>query len=386
MNRVEDVVPKTSRILGRLGEKKEPVFVVIGGIHGNEPAGVEAIERVIRSIEKEKIQIRGCFIALRGNIKALQQGKRFIQMDLNRLWTEANLQCHECEEAEFEELESLYEEIRKAANGLRHAFLLDLHTTSASSSPFFILGDTIRNRRLTARIPVPKVLGIEEQIEGTLSTFMNEEGLVAINFEAGSHEDPGSVHRHEAAIWLALTHTGLVKRDAIPFYSHMRGILRSSAKGLPRIFESIYRYGIAEGENFKMLPGYFNFKPIHKGEVLASSNGKPVKAPLSGRIFMPLYQEQGDDGFFVIRKINPFWLLVSLVLRLTMPRKWVVFLPGIKRCKRDKWTVRVNKKIARWYPVKILHLLGYRKVRDEGNRLLMSRRKYDLFAPEKIEL
>lgn len=386
MNRVEDVVPKTSRILGHLGGKKEPVFVVIGGIHGNEPAGVEAIERVIRSIEEEKIQIRGCLIALRGNMKALQQGKRFIQMDLNRLWTEANLQCHECEEAEFEELKSLYEEIRRAVNGLRHAFLLDLHTTSASSSPFFILGDTIRNRKLTARIPVPKVLGIEEQIEGTLSTFMNEEGLVAINFEAGSHEDPGSVNRHEAAIWLALTHAGLVERDAVPFYSHMRAILRSSAKGLPRVFESIYRYGIAEDENFKMLPGYFNFKPIHKGEVLASSNGKPVKAPLSGRIFMPLYQEQGDDGFFVIRKINPFWLLVSLVLRLTMPHKWVVFLPGIKRCKNDKWTVRVNKKIARWYPLKILHLLGYRKVRDEGSRLLMSRRKYDLFAPEKIEL
>ncbi len=386
MNREEAAVPKTSRILGRLGEEKEPVVMVIGGIHGNEPAGVEAIERVIRRIREEKIQINGRFIALRGNLKALQERKRFIHIDLNRLWTEAHLQCHECEEAEFEELEALYGEIRRAANGLRQAFLLDLHTTSASSSPFFILGDTIRNRRLTARIPVPKVLGIEEQIEGTLSTFLNEKGLVAINFEAGSHEDPGSVDRHEAAIWLALTHAGLVKRDAIAGYQHMRAILHASSKGLPRVFESIYRYGIAEGERFKMQAGYYNFKPVHKGEMLASSNGKPVYSPMAGRIFMPLYQEQGDDGFFIIRKINPFWLLVSLVLRLTMPRKWIVFLPGIKRCKRDIWTVRVNKKIARLYPLKILHLLGYRKVRDEGSRLLVSRRKYDLFAPKKIEL
>ncbi len=386
MNREEAAAPKTSRILGRLGEKNEPVFMVIGGIHGNEPAGVEAIKRVIRRIQEEKIQINGQFIALRGNLQALQERKRFIDIDLNRLWTDEHIRCHECEGAEFEELDSLYDEIRGAANGLRQAVLLDLHTTSASSSPFFILGDTIRNRRLTARIPVPKVLGIEEQIEGTLSTFLNEKGLVAINFEAGSHEDPGSVDRHEAAIWLALTHTGLIDRQSVPSYSRMRGILRASSKGLPRVFESIYRYGIAENENFKMQAGYFNFKPIGRGELLAYSNGEAVYAPISGRIFMPLYQEQGNDGFFIIRKINPFWLLVSLLLRLTMPRKWIVFLPGIKRCKRDKWTVRVNKKIARWYPLKILHLLGYRKVRDEGSRLLVSRRKYDLFAPENIEL
>ena len=30
---------------------------------------------------------------------------------------------------------------------------------------------------------------------------------------------------------------------------------------------------------------------------------------------MPLYQPQGDDGFFVMREFRPFWLRVSSLLR-----------------------------------------------------------------------
>ena len=289
-------------------------------------------------------------------------------------------------EAEFAEKEALYEGIKKEANGLREVYLLDLHTTSAQSSPFFILGDTVRNRKLAREVPVPKVLGIEEQIEGTLSTYMNEKGLVAINFEAGSHTDPASIDRHEAVLWLALVQTGILHRRDVSFYNNMHLLLKEASRGLPRVFESVYRYGIREDERFIMRPGYYNFKPVQKGEILAYSNGEPVMAPMTGRIFMPLYQDQGDDGFFIIHKISRFWLTISFFLRLTRPEKWVIWLPGINTCHDDPLAVRVNKKIAKWYPLKVLHLLGYRKVRDEGAYLLVSRRKFDLHAPEKIEL
>lgn len=37
-----------------------------------------------------------------------------------------------------------------------------------------------------------------------------------------------------------------------------------------------------------------------KGVQLASDNSGEIKAPLDGKIFMPLYQKQGNDGFFIV--------------------------------------------------------------------------------------
>ena len=33
-------------------------------------------------------------------------------------------------------------------------------------------------------------------------------------------------------------------------------------------------------------------------------DGQPVKAPASGNIFMPLYQNQGADGFFIVERTD----------------------------------------------------------------------------------
>ena len=41
------------------------------------------------------------------------------------------------------------------------------------------------------------------------------------------------------------------------------------------------------------------------------------------------------------------------------------------------WVV-VDKRIARFYPMEVLHLLGYRKLREHGNVLMISRRRFDL--------
>jgi hypothetical protein len=53
-----------------------------------------------------------------------------------------------------------------------------------------------------------------------------------------------------------------------------------------------------------MVPGFINFQAIEKGMVLANENGQSVIAPESGNIFMPLYQDQGADGFFIIERVD----------------------------------------------------------------------------------
>ena len=89
---------------------------------------------------------------------------------------------------------------------------------------------------------------------------------------------------------------------------------------------------------------------------------------------MPLYQEQGEDGFFVVREIHPLWLRLSEVLRRWGGRRWVHWLPGITQDPDSEDLFIVNRRIARWSALRVLRLLGFRKVRDQGHRLVVIQR------------
>src|SRR5689334_15905497 len=89
------------RCLGAVtGGAVGPTVVVIGGIHGNEPAGVLAAHLVLGELRARSAKLRGKAIALSGNRLALQHGLRFLDRDLNRNWDPADLErlaarpCH----------------------------------------------------------------------------------------------------------------------------------------------------------------------------------------------------------------------------------------------------------------------------------------------------
>ena len=49
---------KTERIIGQIsGKEKGPTVVLFGGIHGNEPSGVEALEQVFRQLKVSELQM-----------------------------------------------------------------------------------------------------------------------------------------------------------------------------------------------------------------------------------------------------------------------------------------------------------------------------------------
>jgi len=67
-------------------------LICIGGIHGNEPAGVQALEQVFKMIDAEptknpEFKFFGTLVGLRGNVAALKKKQRYINKDLNRQWT-----------------------------------------------------------------------------------------------------------------------------------------------------------------------------------------------------------------------------------------------------------------------------------------------------------
>src|SRR5699024_4740126 len=81
-----------NRLIGIYDEGNPgPLIFMIGGIHGNEQAGVLALEYLIKMLEvepvtNEKFVFSGRLVALRGNLQALQKKTRFVDRDLNRMF------------------------------------------------------------------------------------------------------------------------------------------------------------------------------------------------------------------------------------------------------------------------------------------------------------
>ena len=70
-----------------------PTLLVVAGVHGNEPAGVTAAERVLAALRERDLGLKGRLVALRGNLGALAAGRRFLGRDLNRGWSAASIEA-----------------------------------------------------------------------------------------------------------------------------------------------------------------------------------------------------------------------------------------------------------------------------------------------------
>ena len=256
-------------------------------------------------------------------------------------------------------------------------YVLDLHTTSGGGGPFTAFGDTLPNRAFAAHVPVPMILGLEEQLEGTLLAFLGRHGLVAVVFETGQHEEPRAVDRAEAGVWLAAAAVGLMPEAALPEAAAGRKFLQRESAAVPRVMEMRYRHAIGPGDAFRMDPGYRNFQPVALGQSVARDVRGAVRVHERGRILMPLYQAQGEDGFFLIREVTPLWLSVSYALRRMGADRLAPFLPGVRRDPAAPDIVRVDKRVARWYALQLFHLLGFRKEEDAGDVLVLWRRRWD---------
>jgi succinylglutamate desuccinylase len=253
-------------------------------------------------------------------------------------------------------------------------YVLDLHTTSGGGGAFTAAGDTLRNRAFALSLEVPFVLGLEELVDGTLLEYMGRRGYVATLFEGGQHDEPEAVDRVEAAVWIALETAGLIPEDVVPQVARGRQRLSREVTGRPPVLEMRHKYHIKPGSHFVMKPGYENFQPVMGGEVLGSNGEGEIRSPEAGRILMPLYQEQGDDAFFIVRSFHPVWLRISSLLRHLHVDRIVHWLPGVGRHPTRPGSLVANKRVARWYALEILHLLGYRKKTEEEGRLVVDRR------------
>ena len=372
------------RKLGEMaGAHAGPTLLCVAGIHGNEPAGVHAVRRVLDKLDDRRDEMAGRIVALAGNISALAAGRRFVDRDLNRAWTTARLAelrtngDGRASVEDREQIELLAEIETVLSESPESVYALDLHTTSGPGGIFSAFTDSLPQREFAQSFPVPMIFGLEELVDGTLLNLLSEHGIVALTIETGQHDEPESIDRAEAAIWIALVSAGLLPERLVPEATEARKLLARDSQHVPRALEMRYKRDVEPGDGFVMHPGYRNFQIVREGDIVARDTEGEVVLRESGRVLMPLYQEQGEDGFFLVREFPPFWMGVSLIMRQFRISRIAHWLPGVSRVEGSPDEVVVDKRIARFFARQLFHLLGYRQLEDAGSRLVMRRRRFD---------
>jgi succinylglutamate desuccinylase len=310
----------SGRIIGKYtGNERGPLLVITAGMHGNEPAGVRALDLFFKMIEVEPItnpdfSYKGEIIGIIGNLQAYSQGKRFIKKDINRSWQTDVI--HHIKQADKSQLKDEDLEIRDILDIIDEEiarvnpdelYLLDLHTTSSDGGIFCIASNNKKSIAIAHEIHAPVILGLMNDISGTTLHYFNEKNMglpsTAIAFEGGHHDDPQSINRCIAAIVNFLRAIGVVRPEHIE--NRHDYILQQYSRYLPEIVEVVYKFHIQENNRWQMKPGYKNFQPVAAGEILARYDGQDVRAVMDGMILMPLYQSQGNDGFFIVKSVDP---------------------------------------------------------------------------------
>ena len=306
------VAESVDRIIGEVeGEYPGPTIVAFGGIHGNEPSGVIALQNVIRNLEEKRERFKGRFIALRGNTRALRLNVRYIDEDMNRIWfpsiiekirrtPEEGLQSNE--RREIKALLAILDQYLPGDDAEHPAIFADLHSFSADGNMFAITARKKDHMALFSKLHVPLVFGIEKTLRGTAFRYYQDQGCVTFALEGGQHENKNTVKNNTAAMLAMLDEVGCLDTTDLPAFERHETYLAHQNKQLPNKVELVYQHIIETGDNFRMQPGYNNFQTVEEGEWLATDREGKIKAQCDGYLLMPLYQQQGDDGFFIVQE------------------------------------------------------------------------------------
>ena len=323
--------------------------------------------------------LKGTIYGISGNLKALKENQRFLNHDLNRIWINGGLESLDTrknlsvEEKEQQILFKILQDILREEKG--PFYFIDLHTTSSKTLPFITINDSLINRKFSCLFPVPIVLGIEEYLEGPLLSYINQLGYVSLGFESGQHDELSAITNNEAFIFLSLIYAEALEKRTVPEYESYLSRLKESSNFKKEIFEITYLYKLKNNENFVMKPSFESFQDVKKDEILGVSNGKEIASPAKAKLFMPLYQKKGKEGFFIIRRIHPFFLKLSEILRKVKMDSLLVALPGIRWKDKKEGILRVNLKVTKYLAKQIFHLFGYRSKQIDATHVYLYNRE-----------
>lgn len=243
------------------GKKHGKTLAIFAGIHGNEHAGIVALERVKRSI----ILTRGSVYFVHGSPAALSKNIRFIEKNLNRCFI-SSMSQDTYEGRRARELMTILDESDA---------LLDLHASNTTdSTPFAICEKNAWD--IAQKIDVPIISFGWDAIEpGATDGYMHRNDKPGICLECGP------VDQHERYAILAENSIYQFLR----YYNVIDsgGGFSSSTKRYIKAISAVIR----KTEKFSFVKQYQDFERLTPGVMFATDGKTTYRAQKNQCIIFP---------------------------------------------------------------------------------------------------
>ncbi|WP_083750000.1 M14 family metallopeptidase [Rhodohalobacter halophilus] len=306
----KEKVDRNYRLLSHFKKDRDgAVIVALAGMHGNENYGVAAVRKVNELLEQSGGLTAGEFLGIAANMPALQKRVRYLDEDMNRIWYPSILDkirrtpTGKMLTSERQQIKELLKELDPyILQSEREVIFVDLHSFSAPGGLFLITPRGERSDKLVG-LSTPMIFGIDDALQGTALRYFHERGHTAMAFEGGMHHESRTLTNMVAFLLLLSERFGLIQPALLKDFGAYRKHIRKEAMHLPQKVELVYKHIIEPEDQFVMRPGFENFQRVRKGEWLANDESGQIFSPCEGYMLMPLYQDQGDDGFFIVREV-----------------------------------------------------------------------------------
>jgi hypothetical protein len=234
----------------QLGEG-QPELAVVAGIHGDEPCGVEAVERLVA----EEPDVDRPVKLITANEEALEAGVRFLEADLNRVFPgDPDGDTHESRLA--------YELARE----VQGCTVLALHSTQSYAEPIAVI-DTVDEiaRSLAPLLPVDVLVETDNYTDGRLVEHAH-----TIEMECGLQ---GSEEAAENAYWLARSFLSASNALPVPTADDR---LAQADRDEVRVFRLDGPIAKPPGTEYDVVVP--NFEEVDAGERFALADGEALTA------------------------------------------------------------------------------------------------------------
>lgn len=260
---------------------KEIALTVFSIIHGNEWAGVGALNDFLDHLVLGVVKVPFSMVVALGNPWAALNNVRFIEKDLNRSF--GNLSGRSKEQQRAAELSQILDQT---------AYLLDIHQCrEPTAQPFFIFPYQKASKDWAAevapQIPVVTHWGGSYSTEGMCTDeYTNSQGGTGITIELGQN----GFHPYHMAAGLRVI-LGAVSS----VHARLQG--RKVERLMPSTSDCFTWNAVVPfpaGKLVGMDEGWSNFQPVSAGQRLGEADGESIVAPKDGWVLFP--QIRRTDG------------------------------------------------------------------------------------------
>lgn len=262
------------------GKNDGPTSIILAGVHGDEKCAIEALEKTLLNFSIENGRV---FFGY-GNPRAIEENKRFIEANLNRMFKDDKLlSVDERKSYEYKRAQFLKKYLDKSEA------LLDLHASHTPNSKHFIICEK-NSREVVKYLPGDFIVSGFDALEpGGTDSYMNSNGKMGICMECGYIEDPESIKVAETGILAFLKARGHIAND-------------EKVKKHTRIhFDYLYK---TKTNNFILAKSFDDFAEISKGQLIGIDGGEEIIAERDAVILFARNRNKiGDEAFLLGKKL-----------------------------------------------------------------------------------